>query len=271
MDAGFSCPNRSSDRKTGGCIYCNNEAFTPSYIDRTLPLTQQVKKGMELLRLTKNVKSFLVYFQPFTATFADVSTVERMLNEVISIPDVVGIIIGTRPDCISNEMVNMLSNIAGRTYLWVELGLQSASDKTLKLINRGHTVEDFKKAAEALMRAGIKTGAHVILGLPGEKHEHWMQTAELLREIGIHGVKIHNIHVLKGTVLEQWYREGRFNPITREEYIKGCVDFVQRLRKDVIIMRFASTVPEKYLVAPQWAIDHQSVVEEIKQRLGISS
>lgn len=249
----------------GGCIYCNDRALYPEYGSGTL--SEQIMKGMAVLRRKYNVDKFIVYFQSNTNTYADVDKLREIFLEAISYPSVVGIAIGTRPDCVSEEILDMLRELRSRTYLWMEYGLQSASDETLRTINRCHTVNDFIDAVMRTHTRGIEVCAHVIIGLPGEEREHVLRTAELLSDVGIDGVKIHAFHILKDTVAEKWYNNKMIKLLSMDEYAGMVVDMIERFPERVVIHRLTGEAPEKFLVAPEWVKRKLNVINKIKETM----
>lgn len=267
VDGGFTCPNRDGRKGVGGCIYCDNNSFTPYYLNRKKNIKEQIEEGMRHLLSRRKIRKFLVYFQPYSATYAEPEVLKNMFNESLSVNNIVGIVVGTRPDCMDDKIVEVLKEFSLRTFLWVEMGLQSASEKTLEIINRKHTVKDFEKAVSKLRAEGIHVGTHVILGLPGETFDDWMKTASFIRNAGVESVKIHNIVVVKGTVLGKWYEEGKFKPPDKEEYIEGCVEFIKRVSPDVMIVRISSDVKKEHLISPLWALHKRELEENIKKRL----
>jgi len=262
VDAGFTCPNRDGKKGTGGCIYCNNLAFTGKTADRRLSVEEQVRKATE-----NRDELFLVYFQPYTNTYSSPSFLEKLFTDVLKIKNVVGIAIGTRPDCIDEDILRVIEKLNRMTYLWVELGLQSASDRTLELINRKHSVKDFIECVERLKKIEVKTCAHIIIGLPGENSEDFLRTGALLSELRVEGVKFHNIQVLKDTKLEEIYKKGDFKPIEMEEYVNSVVDILEILPETTVIHRLAGEADPKWLIAPEWAFSKWKILSEIKKEL----
>jgi radical SAM protein (TIGR01212 family) len=262
VDAGFTCPNRDGKKGTGGCIYCNNLAFTGKTADRRLSVEEQVRNATE-----NRDELFLVYFQPYTNTYSSPSFLEKLFTDVLKIKNVVGIAIGTRPDCIDEDILRVIEKLNRMTYLWVELGLQSASDRTLELINRKHSVKDFIECVERLKKIEVKTCAHIIIGLPGENREDFLRTGALLSELRVEGVKFHNIQVLKDTKLEEIYKKGDFKPIEMEEYVNSVVDILEILPETTVIHRLAGEADPKWLIAPEWAFSKWKILSEIKKEL----
>lgn len=262
VDAGFTCPNRDGRKGEGGCIYCNNLAFTGPTAKRELHIEEQIRRaigGREGL--------FIIYFQPFTNTYADPDFLRKLFEIPLSFKNVAGISIGTRPDCLGEDVVKVLRELHSKTHLWVELGLQSASDETLRKINRGHTVDDFLKAVDLLKRAGIRTCVHVIIGLPGEGMEDFLRTGSLLAHLRVEGVKFHNIQVLKDTRLEEMHMRGEFIPLSLEEYVEAVTGILEILPPYTVIHRLAGEADAHYIVAPQWARSKQTILSSIQRRL----
>lgn len=267
MNAGFTCPNRDGTKGTGGCIYCAPETLIPSSYNESLSIKEQLHKGIEYIKKRHGAKKFISYFQINTNTYAPVSELERIYRQDIDHPDVVGLAISTRPDCVDDEVLDLLKGLSKEKFLWLELGLQSSHNKTLKLINRCHTVEDFTGAVERAKKRDIPVCVHVILGLPGETKEDMLATARLLANLGIWGIKLHHIHIHKDTKLEEMYRKGEFRPLALEEYAELAVDFLQEMPKDVIIHRLCGDTSRRLLVAPDWSVNKFVILEKIHRIL----
>jgi len=260
VDAGFKCPPQAK------CIYCFNLSFTPSYARRVKEIELQIKEGIEIIRKSKKAKKFIVYFQPYTNTYGDPETLEFLYFKALrSHPDIVGISIGTRADCITDEVMEVLKELKKKTFLWVELGLQSALDKTLEITKRGEKVEDFEKAVSMLKREDIKVITHVIIGLPGEKEEDFISTANFLNRLKIEGVKIHPLHVVKNTELEDWFKRGKYKPLEFEEYVKYVVDFLEVLDPEIVIARLTGETQKDLLIAPVWCENKMRVLNRIEE------
>lgn len=260
---GFTCPNRDGTKGRGGCIYCNDRALYPSY--KLGSLKEQILKGIEQMKKRYNAEKFIVYFQSNTNTYTSVDELNRLFSEALSFPSVVGLAIGTRPDCVSDEILDMLSDFSKKTYLWVEYGLQSAIDETLKKINRCHTVHDFADAVLRTHRRNIETVAHVIIGLPGEGQEQIIRTAEFLADIQIDGIKIHAFHILKDTVAEKWYNNKMIELLSMNQYASLVVGMLERLPENVIIHRLTAEAPEEFLIAPEWVKHKRVVLDRVKE------
>ena len=254
IDAGMSCPNRDGTVSTGGCIYCNARGSGTGAHARGLSVTQQLIDGKRRLAGRYKAKKFIAYFQSFSNTYGPVEVLERLYDEALAVQDIVGLSIGTRPDCISEPVLDLLENYAKDYLIWVEYGLQSASDATLTAINRGHDAACFREAVEATQNRGIKICAHVILGLPGETRSHMMKTARFIAGLGIDGVKIHLLYVIRGTRLDEWYRAGRYICLKQLEYVDLVCDFLELLPPDMIIQRLTGDPHPAELVAPLWSV-----------------
>lgn len=259
----FTCPNRDGSKGRGGCIYCNDRALYPSYKLGTLE--EQIVAGIEQMKRKYRAEKFIVYFQSNTNTYGSVEKLMELYTQAISFPSVVGLVIGTRPDCVSDETLEMLGDLSKKTYLWMEYGLQSASDDTLKRINRCHNVHDFTDVVLRTHRRNIEVVAHVIIGLPGEGQEHVIRTAKFLSAIQIDGIKIHAFHILKDTVAEKWYNNKMIELPAMNQYASFVVDMLERLPENVIIHRLTGEAPEQFLIAPEWVKQKTAVLDRIKE------
>mgnify|MGYP005839280507 CR=1 FL=1 len=267
VDAGLSCPNRDGTLSTGGCIYCNARGSGTGALEKGMSVAEQLEKGKPFLSKRYKAKKFLVYFQSYSNTYAPVETLERLYAEALGVPDVVGLSIGTRPDCVDESKLSLLERLARDHLIWIEYGLQSAHDATLARINRGHDFHCFKNAVAATRGRGIHICAHVILGLPGETRDHMRRTADALAALKIDGVKLHLLYVVKGTPLETLYRNGDYHPLEQAEYVDLVCDFIQRLPPETVIQRLTGDPHEEELVAPFWSLDKQTTVNMIHERL----
>lgn len=251
LDAGFSCPNRDGTISSGGCIFCDDGGSYAQTYSNTLSIDEQLKFGMKLQRERFKAQKFMSYFQAFSNTYKPVEELEKIYNSALNHPDIVGISIGTRPDCVDDEKIKLISSYTKDYEVWLEYGLQSVHDKTLKRINRGHDYECFLRAYEAAKNAGINVCAHVILGM-WETHEEMMQTARELARLNIDGVKIHQFSALKGTVLADMYERKEIDFATQEEYIKLVCDFLEYLPPETKIHRLAGNGLVSENIAPLW-------------------
>lgn len=267
IDAGFTCPNRDGTVGTGGCLYCDHRGSAAAIADRNLPIHEQMRRGMEWARLRYGAEKFIAYFQAFTNTHAPPERLKQLYTEATSFPGVVGLSIGTRPDCVPEPVLDVTAEFAGRLDTWVELGLQSAHDTTLQSLSRGHSVADFAGAALRIRMRGIKLCAHLIIGLPGETREMILHTARFIRAFPPDGVKIHLFHVLAQSPIARLYHEERLTLLSREEYVSLACDFIELLPPSVVIQRLTGEAPREHLLAPLWALDKHAVLNAINTEL----
>lgn len=267
LDAGFSCPNRDGTISTGGCIFCDDSGSFSKAHSNLLSIDKQLETSIERLKKRFKAKKFISYFQAFTNTYAPVDQLKNIYDQALQHPDIVGMSIGTRPDCVDPEKIDLIASYTKDKYVWVEYGLQSIHNKSLKLINRGHTAEDFIHAAEITKNKNINICAHVIIGLPGETREDILTTAKTLASLGINGVKIHLLCVLKGTLLEKMYYNNEFNLLSQDEYIDTVCDFLEILPPDVTIHRIAGNGLKEILVAPKWLPEKFKILNMIDREL----
>jgi len=267
LDAGLSCPNRDGRISSGGCIYCNARGSGTGAGARGLSITEQLMQGKETLGRRYKTRKFLAYFQSFSNTYAPLKRLKILYDEALNVEDVVGLSIGTRPDCINEPLLELLQAYTQRYLIWMEYGLQSAHDATLALINRGHDLKCFQNAVRTTRKRGIQICVHVILGLPGETRSDMLQTADTLAELEIDGLKIHLLYVVKGTRLESLYREGRFRCLDQAEYAERVCDFLEHIPPQVVIQRLTGDPHPEELVAPQWALEKTETLNMIRQML----
>lgn len=254
IDAGFSCPNRDGHISHGGCTFCDNRTFNPSYCQPSKSITEQITEGKEFFRHKYPDMKYLAYFQAFSNTYATLDTLQRRYEEALSAEDVVGIVIGTRPDCVSDEIMNYLESLNQQTFMIVEYGIESVSDDTLRRVNRGHNFECSRRAIIETHNRGILTGAHIILGLPGESAEDNVRQADIISALPIDILKLHQLQIIRGTQLAAEYERKPFNLYTADEYIDLCRRYIERLRPDMVLERFVSQSPKELLVAPKWGL-----------------
>ena len=269
VDAGFTCPNRDGRISYGGCTFCNNHTFNPEYCRKESSISRQLHEGIRFFGRKYPSMQYLAYFQASTNTYAPLDVLVARYEEALSVPGVVGIIIGTRPDCMPPELLQYLAQLAQHTFVTVEYGVESTSDRTLQRINRGH---DFATAAHAIRRTaktGIITGAHLILGLPGESRSDMLTHAQRLSQLPLHTIKLHQLQLIKGTVMGQEYAEHpeNFDIPDIDRYIDLAIDFAQHLRPDIAIERFASQSPASLLIAPRWGIKNYELTARITRRM----
>lgn len=254
IDAGFSCPNRDGHISHGGCTFCDNRTFNPSYCQPSKSITEQITEGKEFFRHKYPDMKYLAYFQAFSNTYATLDTLQRRYEEALSAEDVVGIVIGTRPDCVSHEVLNYLESLNRQTFMIVEYGIESVSDDTLRRVNRGHNFECSRRTIIETHNRGILTGAHIILGLPGESAEDNVRQADIISALPIDILKLHQLQIIRGTQLAAEYERQPFNLYTADEYIDLCRRYIERLRPDMVLERFVSQSPKELLVAPKWGL-----------------
>jgi len=266
LDAGLTCPNRDGTKGIGGCIYCN-PLGSGTGLSGTLSITQQLQRGKERLARRYKAKKFIAYFQSFSNTYAPVEKLKGLYREALAVEDIVVLAIGTRPDCVPPEVLDLLEELNKETCLWVEYGLQSVHEATLKRINRGHTVEDFLRAVEETRQRNIEVVVHVILGLPGEGKEEMLATARALGELDIQGVKLHLLYVIQGTPLARLYQEEKYRCLAREEYVDIVCEFLALLPPHVVIHRLTGDPHLRELLAPAWALEKQANFKAIHQAL----
>jgi len=268
IDAGFGCPNRDGKISRQGCIYCDNRAF--SYYTRfsNIPVEVQIKERIERLRSRKKAEKFILYFQAHTNTYASLEVLQERFNIIHDFRDIVGLSIATRPDCIDKEKLSFINSFSSQYDVWLEYGLQSVHNKTLEFINRGHTFETFLEAVDLTRKyPGIKICVHVILGLPGEDKIMMLETAKVLRTIKVEGVKIHPLHVVKGTKLNQMFSEEKYFPLGLEEYVDVVCSFLGNLWEGTVIQRLTADCPSTLLISPEWVLDKKRVLDKINERL----
>lgn len=265
LQAGFYCPNRDGRLSTMGCIFCDIYGSGPTTFNPP-PIGEQIRQGMEWARKRYGAKYFIAYFQAFTNTYGRPEVIKERLKEALPFEEVVEISLGTRPDCLPEPILDVLEEIARHKELWVEIGLESAHLKSLIWMRRGHTLADFIDAVlRTKRRGGIKIGAHVIIGVPGESRKEVVETARIISSLPVDAVKIHPLHVLKNTDLEKLYRAGKLKLLSMEGFVSLAVDFIEHLREDIILMRISGERTKELFVAPQWALKKQEVLQKIEE------
>jgi radical SAM protein (TIGR01212 family) len=271
IDAGFTCPNRDGTKGYGGCTYCNNDAFNPSYCLPAKSVSQQIEEGIEFHRRRySEAVSYLAYFQAYSNTYASLDILKKLYEEALSYPGVIGLIIGTRPDCIDEEKLAYLKKLSERCYLAVEYGIESCYDKTLKRINRGHSFEDAVVAVERTAELGINTGAHFIFGLPGETREEMLNEVVVISHLPLKTVKFHQLQIIKGTSMAKEYLDNPadFELFTWDEYLGFFVSFLERLNPSFVVERFTGESPLRFLTGEGWGKKRtDQIVSLIERRL----
>ncbi len=257
IDAGFTCPNRDGSIGRGGCIYCNNASFTPGYCSPTDPVEVQISKGKEFFRRKYPEMKYLAYFQSYTNTFGrSVDSLSRMYRKAAETEDIVGIIIGTRPDCLPEDLLDELSELNKEKPVIVEIGAETSFDKTLRLINRNHSWDDVENAVNRLNSRGIRTGLHLIAGLPGENSDNVMETVRKACLLPIDSIKMHQLQIVRGTPLLQKWQAGEIEvePYSLDDYLDLCVKIVKEIPRHICIERFLASSPPDMVVAPKWGL-----------------
>jgi hypothetical protein len=267
IDAGFTCPNRDGTLGLSGCIYCNNESFTPGPCRPTLSVREQVRNGIAYVSRRYGATRYIAYFQAYTNTYAPVETLERVYREALENPAVVGLAIGTRPDCVDDEKLDLLARIARTHFVLIEYGLQSPYEKSLAFIRRGHGFAEFTRAVEMTRARGLAVGAHTIVGLPTETRDEMLGIADAVTESGVGFVKVHQLQVIAGTPLAELFARAPFAVFTYEEYLDFIVEFIERLGEEIVVQRLFATAPDAVLLAPIWGRSRHETLRDIEQRL----
>jgi len=267
LDAGFGCPNRSGGRVDHGCLFCAPGGSGAVGIERSEPIPVQLERAKELMRRKYRAKYFIAYFQPFSNTFAPVEVLRSCYDQALEVEDVVGLAVGTRPDCLPENTLDLLAEYHQRTYFWLELGLQSTHDRTLNFLQRGHDYRCFLESYEKAKQRGLRVCVHLILGLPGETREDILATAAEMARLKVDGVKLHLLHVLEGTPLGDLYRQGQVPILEMQEYAALAVDFIERLSPETLIQRLTGDGPREILLAPLWSMNKWKVLNAIDDEL----
>jgi radical SAM protein (TIGR01212 family) len=266
LDAGFTCPNVDGAVARGGCNFCDNRSFSPSRRVRLRQVAEQLRSGIESVRVRYDkVAGFIAYFQPATNTYAPVDQLAEVFELALSIhPEVMGLAIGTRPDCVPDSVLDLIERLARQSYVSVEYGMQSIHDPSLVWMNRAHRHADMVNAIDRSRGRGFEICGHVILGIPGETHEMMMETAAEVGRLGFDAIKIHNLYAVRGTPLGEEVLAGKISMMQRQPYVQTVVDFLERIGPEVVVERISGEAPPKYLIAPQWCLDKASLRREIE-------
>ena len=269
VNAGFTCPNRDGTKGFGGCTYCNNQTFNPAYCRDDRSVTMQLEEGKRFFARKYPQMKYLAYFQAYTNTYGELELLKRMYEEALAVEGVVGLVIGTRPDCMPDSLLDYLEEVNCRTFLLVEYGIESADDRTLERINRGHSFACTEDAVRRTAARGIRTGGHVILGLPGENREDLIKQAERLSELPLTTLKMHQLQLIRGTRMAHEYalHPEEFHLFSADEYIDLVIDYVEHLRPDLILERFVSQSPRELLIAPDWGLKNHEFTDRVKKRM----
>ena len=269
LNAGFTCPNRDGSVGYGGCTYCNNQTFNPAYCKTEKTVTQQLEEGKRFFARKYPDMKYLAYFQAYTNTYGELQKLKAKYEEALQVADVLGLVIGTRPDCMPDELLDYLEELNRRTFLIVEYGVESTDNGTLSRINRGHTFEVAEEAIRRTAERGIRVGAHIILGLPGETKEMLVRQAERLSTLPLTTLKLHQLQLIKGTRMAAEYADNPadFHLYTADEYIDLVIDYVEHLRPDIVLERFVSQSPKELLIAPDWGLKNHEFTDKVKKRM----
>ena len=268
INAGFSCPNRDGTKGWGGCTYCNNQTFSPDYCQREKSVSQQLAEGIQFFRRKYPEMRYLAYFQSYTNTYGDIEELVAKYEEALRMEGVVGLIVGTRPDCMPDALLDYFAELAQRQFVMVEYGVESTLDRTLQRINRGHTYAEAEAAIRRTTARGIYTGAHLILGLPGETREEILQHATRISRLPLTTLKLHQLQLIRHTRMarEQELAPSDFHLYDVDEYVDLVVDFVERLNPDFVVERFVSQSPKELLIAPDWGLKNYEFVAKVDRR-----
>ena len=269
LNAGFTCPNRDGSKGWGGCTYCNNQTFSPEYCHTERSITQQLDEGVRFFSRKYPDMKYLAYFQAYTNTYDEMERLKAIYEEALNYPGVVGLIVGTRPDCVPDALLDYFAELAKKTFVMVEYGLESTLDKTLLRINRGHTQAESEEAIRKTAGRGIYTGAHLILGLPGETKEEILHHADIISSLPLTTVKLHQLQLIRNTRMAKEFsdRPDEFHLYTADEYIELVVDFVEKLNPSITIERFVSQSPKELLIAPDWGLKNFEFTAKVLKRM----
>ena len=255
VDAGFTCPNRDGKSGTGGCTYCNNDAFNPSYCNPRKPILKQIEEGVEFHQVRyRRASKYLVYFQPYSNTYAPLPHLKEFYEEALTHPDVIGLVIGTRPDCMDEEILNYLKSLSAKYYIMIEYGVESIYDNTLQLINRGHDFAIAENTIKKTAAFGLNCGAHFIFGLPGESRQMMIDSAKVISALPLTTIKFHQLQIVEGTQMSIDFatNPSKYNLFSFNEYVEFIINFVEKLNPKFVIERFAGEVPPRFLSGPGW-------------------
>lgn len=267
VDAGFTCPNRDGRIGRGGCTFCDNNTFNPSYCNKNSSIREQLETGKKFFARKYPEMKYLAYFQAYTNTYAPLDTLKRMYEEALGTENVVGIVIGTRPDCVNKELLDYLGSLSQQVFVSVEYGIESTNDATLKNINRGHSFDCARRAISETAARGITVGGHIILGLPGEDTQESLRQASIISQTELDILKIHQLQIIRGTRLEREYSEHPFHLYKPEEYISLLTEYIRRLRPNIVLDRFTSQSPADMLVAPRWGLKNHEFANRLANHM----
>lgn len=269
VDGGFTCPNRDGSKGVGGCTFCNNRSFSPEYCRATSSIAEQIEEGKAFFRHKYAGQKYLAYFQSYSNTYASLEVLRARYEEALACQDVVGLVIGTRPDAVTEEALAYIGELAQRMYVCVEYGVESANDEVLKRVNRGHTFAEAEEVIRRTAELGIRVGAHLIFGLPGETRESMLEGAVRVCDLPIDVLKLHQLQIIRGTRMAEEYAEcpEAFRLYAMEEYLDLVAEVILRIRPEVYLERFVNQAPEEYLVAPRWGVKNFEFTAKLEKRL----
>ncbi|HEV8130174.1 MAG TPA: TIGR01212 family radical SAM protein [Acidobacteriota bacterium] len=267
IDAGFTCPNRDGTVAYGGCTYCNNDSFRAGGASTSLSVSRQIENGIAFLRRRFRATKFIAYFQNYSNTYAPAEKLEPLYREALSHPDIIGLSIGTRPDCVEDEKLRLIEDLARRRYVTVEFGLESVHDRTLQSVNRGHDFATWLRAIERSAGRGFHLATHIILGLPGESRDEMLQSSRVVSSLPIDFIKIHHLHVVTGTPLAAEYRRKPFPTFSVDAYAGLLCDYLEILSPRICVQRLYGLAPEEMILAPKWNLSKNEVICRLKQEM----
>ncbi|HEY3389690.1 MAG TPA: TIGR01212 family radical SAM protein [Prolixibacteraceae bacterium] len=269
INAGFTCPNRDGSRGVGGCTYCNNKTFQPEYCDLNNVLKTQLEEGIAFFARKYKTMRYLAYFQSYTNTYAPVELLRELYTEALRYPGVIGLVIATRPDCLTDGVLDLLEELSQKCYVMVELGIETVENQTLERINRGHTWEESVRALKETARRSIHNCAHLILGLPGENYDHFIKQAHVISSLPVEIIKLHQLQIHTGTAMAHEFARfpERYHPFSVEEYAELVVDYLEVLNPKIIVERFVSSAPDAMVIAPRWGLKNYEFVAKVEKRL----
>ena len=269
INAGFTCPNRDGSKGRGGCTFCNNDAFKPVYCQSVMSVRDQIEKGISLFSVRRPDTRYLAYFQAYTNTYGELSELIKLYEEALSVPKVIGLIVGTRPDCLPESLLDYFEALQKSVYVSVELGIESTNDHTLARVNRGHDFACTRDAVDRLVARNIPVGSHLILGLPGETKAQMLAHAEIVSQLPINYLKVHQLQYVRGSSMGQDYlaHPEQYKVFELEEYLNLIVDFIERVRPDIVMERFISQAPSELLLAPKWGLKNFEMTRMVEKRM----
>ena len=267
LNAGFTCPNRDGSKGVGGCSFCNNASFTPEH-QHPLPLAHQLQAGRDIIPRRTGARRYIAYFQAYTNTYGDIQALRHMYEQALAEKDVIGLAVGTRPDCVPPQVLDLLCHYRDLGHeVWLELGLQSAQDASLQAVNRGHGFEEYRQAIRAARARHLPVCTHLILGLPGEAYPHILDSFQKVMELGTDGLKLHPLHVVRGTQLARQWKKGDYRPLAMSDYIDMAASLIEQTPDNIIYHRVTGTAPHNLLLSPDWCGKKWAVINGIEDEL----